>query len=180
MPRKLSNEQEIAIYLDYCTRARPDHEVAAAAGIARSTLYRLVKRVNAQLAPQLAAEVAHRKADVHHTLMGILHRAAAGWERSVGVVVTVREEPVLGSGGRPLKGVKRRIVTRRPDPGDPAFLTEMRGALADLRRLWGMDSPTKVEVEDMPTQMEIGERMKAINDRIERLLPPRLLDESEN
>ena len=120
-----------------------------------------MKRVAARLAPELAAEVAQRRADVHYTLMGILRRASDAWERSIGVVETVREEPVMGSQGRPLKGVKRRIVTRRPDPGNPAFLTEMRGVLADLRRLWGMDSPTKVEVEDMPTPMDIAERMRA-------------------
>ena len=68
-------------------------------------------------------------------LAGIAQRAAAGWERSIGVIETIREEPVMGSGGRPLKGVKRRIVTRRPCPGNPAFLTEMRGAMADMRRL---------------------------------------------
>ena len=170
MPRKLSQEQEMAIYEDFCTRARPDHEIAAAAGIARSTLYRLVKRVAARLAPELAAEVAERRADVHYTLMGILRRAVDGWERSVGVIETVREEPVMGSQRRPLKGIKKRIVTRCPAPGNPAFLTEMRGVMADVRRLWGMDSPTRVEVEELPTQMDIAERMKAINERIRQHL----------
>ena len=179
MPRKTPEDVSLEIYEAYCEHARVT-ELARAYKMTRAGIYRIIKRVAAELAPQLAAEVAERKATVHHMLMGVLERAAAGWERSVGISETVREEPVMGSGGRPLKGVKKRIVTRRAGPGNPAFLTEMRGVLADLRRMWGMDSPTKVEAEELPTQMDIAEKMKAINDRLERLLPPRLRDESED
>ena len=170
MPRKLTRDDEYDIYMQYCTQARPVADLARKWKVARATIYNLITRVRKELAPQLASEITVRKADCHTILMGVLKRATEGFDRSVGVVETVREEPVIGARGKPLVGVKKRTVTSRYQAGDPAFLTEIRGVVADMRRLWGMDAPAKIQVDELPTQMDIAERMKAINERIRQHL----------
>jgi transposase len=50
--------------------------------------------------------------------------------------------------GGDVDGLIERTVTRTSDGrcGDPRFLAEIRAALSDIRKIWGLDAPTKQEL----------------------------------
>lgn len=43
-------------------------------------------------------------------------------------------------------------TTTKGQTGDPALLAQARGALADIRKIWGLDSPEKKEIGGAPNR----------------------------
>ncbi|HWE37967.1 MAG TPA: hypothetical protein VG406_15460 [Isosphaeraceae bacterium] len=124
----------------------------------RKALARAERRALAGLADRVAAEKV-RQVDA---LELIYREAMAAWERSREPVRLARRKtveppavppPAPGADGNlpqiPPPEAQRRVETTvemRGRAGDPRFLGEARAALADLRKLLGLDSPTRVKL----------------------------------
>jgi DNA-binding CsgD family transcriptional regulator len=126
--------------------------IARDVGIARQSVHRIIRRVEARYHEQIASSVGALKARQARALEAVLDEALDAWERSKGPARRVRKETGQPSGvrSRGLHAVSggRTDLTRtevQSRVGDPRFLTEAREALADLRKLYGLNA-TKSEV----------------------------------
>jgi DNA-binding CsgD family transcriptional regulator len=117
--------------------------IARTVGIARQSVHRIIRRVEAKYNQAIASTVERLKARQARTLWAVVDEAVEAWERSKQPMRRVRKES-----GRPGPGNSRRgartDLTRtdvQSRVGDPRYLTEAREALADLRKLYGLDAP---------------------------------------
>ncbi len=102
----------------------------------------------------------------------------AAWEESKKPQksLTTKHGP-SGESGEPGKVLESHSTLRDQD-GDPRYLEQARQALADIRKLWGLDAAKKLEVtgeDGEPVRMEVSvdlvlkAREAAENYRRERL-----------
>ena len=120
-------------------------EELAKAGLGKVTqqaVSAMLRRVEARALKDLTDLVRRKKVRQTASLEHCFGEAMAGWEKSKTPQTTVTTKH--GPGG----DVKEsQCVTREP-VGDPRFLAEARQALADIRKIWGVDEPahTKTDV----------------------------------
>ena len=124
--------------------------IARDVGIARQSVHRIIRRVEAKYNQAIGATVERLRARQARTLWAVVDEATDAWERSKQPARRVRKE--TGRSGNSRSGDSRNgdrngaytDLTRtevQSRVGDPRFLTEAREALADLRKLYGLDAP---------------------------------------
>jgi len=125
--------------------------IAREVGIARQSVHRIIRRVEAKYNKLTASSVRMLKARQARALWAVVDEAVEAWERSKQPARRVRKES--GRAGDSRSGERRgnsrgggdRTELTRTDVqsrvGDPRYLTEAREALADLRKLYGLDAP---------------------------------------
>ena len=108
-------------------------------------------RVEARALKEMAERVGGLKAKQTQALWHIYQEAMDAWRRSQQSAKSVTKHldggavPPAGESGRPALGGGERVTTQiRDQDGDPRFLDQARAALADLRKIWGLDAPHKV------------------------------------
>ena len=99
-------------------------------GISQTGVLRALRRAEARCLKQMADRIAGVKATQHAQLEHVIMEAMLGWERSKLDAKTVK---VVEDGE-----ASRVERTTRTGPGNPQFLSEARGAMADVRKLWGI------------------------------------------
>jgi hypothetical protein len=125
--------------------------IARDVGVARQSVHRIIRRVEAKYNQAIGATVERLKARQARTLWAVVDEAVDAWERSKQPSRRVRKESgSRGPGGLRNgesgggRGSSRTDLTRtevESRVGDPRFLAEAREALADLRKLYGLDAP---------------------------------------
>jgi hypothetical protein len=124
--------------------------IARDVGIARQSVHRIIRRVEAKYNQAIASSVGRLKARQARALEAVLDEALDAWERSKHPARRVRKETGHPSSSRAddsRSGERSRArtdLTRtevQSRVGDPRFLTEARQALADIRKLYGLDAP---------------------------------------
>jgi hypothetical protein len=131
-------------------------------------------RVDEYLAQQSMERVrAMRERHTGH-LEHLFCEAMAAWEASKGIVVTEEFESVTIKGAdgeaEPAEKKKRKEVH---SAGNPAFLSEARAALAEIRKVHAVDKNPKIREEDEGADDErvAGKsRVQVIEETINRLL----------
>ncbi len=105
---------------------------------------------------KILARVAHRALQNHTEMLmrmkgqqtlqldHIRQQAMTAWHASKADATRRRQRRVEGSGSDDAQTVAE--VTVESQYGDPRYLAEARAALADLRKLWGLDAPQKLDV----------------------------------
>ncbi|MGO9798728.1 MAG: hypothetical protein ACLPQ0_04630 [Candidatus Binatus sp.] len=137
--------------------------IAREVGIARPSVHRIIRRVEARYNQAIGATVERLKARQARTLWAVVDEAVEAWERSKQPVRRVKREsgrrgPARG-GSRGERGDGRTDLTRtqvESRVGDPRYLTEAREALADIRKLYGLDAPKSGDgVEQTPVEYKV-------------------------
>ena len=164
-PIMVTREQERRAW-QMVQKGRSQISIAEELGISPATVCRMIKRVNAGLAKHFTENALSIKAEQTAQLEQIAGEAIRLWQESEGDVTVRREavayEPVRGENGQPkeLHGPGGEVVigengqpvieqivvsvttsteTRRQFP-EPRYLGEARAALADIRKIWGLDA----------------------------------------
>lgn len=106
----------------------------------------------------------------------IAAKAMKAFDESVGVheVKTVKDSP----GGEDKPGGVETTVRTEKMVGSQAFLAEARAAMAEIRKIWGVDAPAKSEIElthaeeipGLPRMGGSGSRSKAMAEAAAALL----------
>lgn len=134
-----------------------EQRIADHLGIERSTVSKMLDRVERRLAEQLAAAALPIKSRQTAQLEHVASEAYEAWERSkleaeLERVVTAETSVVGGALGDDgpvevtLPAVETRTTNeRKGQTGDPAHLNTAMKALADIREIWGLDAPKKNE-----------------------------------
>ena len=103
--------------------------------MSQPTVSRLLARVERRMAARFADRVGRTKARQTAQLETIASEAFGAWLESKELQ---RIEKAVG-------GVL--IVETRSHQADPALLAQVRGALADIRKIWGMDAPSEIRCD---------------------------------
>jgi hypothetical protein len=123
------------------------------------------KRVSAMLAKlekrvlgELARAVAGVKVSHTAQLERMAREAFNAWRRSKVDAETMRTRTKKVPGGAEDE-VKETITehTSKNQPGTPSLLAEARAALAEIRKLWGIDSKSGAECEEELVPSELAE-----------------------
>jgi predicted transcriptional regulator len=126
--------------------------IAAHLGIRQQSVCEALQRIERELAETFKAQALEIKARQTAQLERIAEEALLRWQESVGEVV---RETVTSGRVRVLKDADGNEHTRDlPDQvartveyqsGNPALLEKAMNAMADVRKIWGLDAPQKVD-----------------------------------
>ena len=122
----------------------PQHQIAAEIGISQVAVSKILKRVEVRLLRELAATVERQKARQTLRLEHVVTEAFRAWDQSKADTTRRRQRKTLGEHAGAGATVAEIVVENQH--GDPRYLDEARKALADLRKLWGLDAPQKVDL----------------------------------
>ena len=125
------------------------HQIAADLGISQAAVSKLLKRVEGRVLREVTAIVERQKARHTMRLEHLFAEAMRAWEQSKTDRSRKRQRKTQGAAGGARATVAELVVENQH--GDPRYLEEARKALADHRKLWGLDAPHKVDVRPSRT-----------------------------
>lgn len=119
--------------------------IAVRLGCDQSTISTILKRITRKLQAEFVEEVAEIKAMQAAQLNEMHRKAMEQYERSCedSLQVVSGRAKVSELGGTVYLP---DLETRKGQSGNPALLAQARGALADVRAIYGMDAPQKQEI----------------------------------
>lgn len=119
------------------------HHIAEDLGISQAAVSKLLKRIETRLFREMAETVGRQKARHALRLEHLFAEAMRSWNESK-ADSTRRRQRKTQSGQGADATVAELVVENQH--GDPRYLDEARKALADHRKLWGLDAPQKVDL----------------------------------
>jgi len=147
------------------------HQIAADLGVSQAAVSKILTRVEQRALQELLTVVERQK--VRHTLRleHLFAESIRAWEHSKADTTKRRQRKTHTRDGGAGATVAEVVVENQH--GDPRYLDEARKALADHRKLWGLDAPQKVDLR--PTRNPYaGMTEEALRDELAkqaRLLP---------
>jgi hypothetical protein len=113
--------------------------------VTQQAVSKMLHRVEERMLQEMSDKVKTKKIRHEAALMKIYHDAMAAWEESKKPQksLTTKQGPP-GENGESGK-VKESLSVLRDQDGDPRYLEQARQALADIRRIWGVDEPTSIK-----------------------------------
>lgn len=113
--------------------------------VTQQAVSKMLIRVEQRMLKEMSARVKGKKVRHEAALMKIYHDAMAAWEQSKKPqkTITYKHGP-SGENGEPGK-VRDSHAVIRNQSGDPRYLEQARQALADIRKIWGVDEPTQTK-----------------------------------
>jgi hypothetical protein len=148
------------LYIDHGWSVR---RIGEELSIAPATVSRALRRGEKRALEQLTASVTGHKMRAMERLERLYQIAMDAYANSVGEARTRKRKktrevegvPVQAIPGGPLIPVRgegsfteSEVMVDDTKPGNPRFLSEARAAVADMRKLLGLDAPTKVAFTD--------------------------------
>ena len=118
-------------------------QIAADLGITQAAVCKLLKRVETRLLRDLAETLGRQKARQALRLEHLYGEAMRAWTESKADSTRRRQRKTQGGDGA--DATVAEIVVENQH-GDPRYLDEARKALADTRKLLGLDAPQKVDL----------------------------------
>jgi DNA-binding CsgD family transcriptional regulator len=129
-------------------------QIAADLGISQAAVSKLLKRIETRLLRELAETIQRQKARQMLRLEHLFAEAMRAWHESKADTTRRRQRQTQGGDGA---GATVAELVVENQHGDPRYLDEARKALADQRKLWGLDAPQQVDLrasgdsyDDMP------------------------------
>ena len=120
------------------------HRIAADLGVTQAAVSKILARIEGRRLGELTAVVDRQK--VRHTLR-LEHIIAEGlhaWEASKTDATLRRQRQTRGGTSQAAATVSELVAENRH--GEPRYLDVVLKALADHRKLWGLDAPQKVDL----------------------------------
>ena len=117
--------------------------IAGDLGISQAAVSKIVARVERRALSDHAELVIRMKGQQTLQLDHIRQQAMAAWHASKSEATRRRQRRVEGGTDEAQTIAEVTVESRY---GDARYLSEARAALADLRKLWGLDAPQKVDI----------------------------------
>ena len=130
--------------LELVTLGWSQYQIAADLCISQAAVSKILKRVERRLLREVADTIDRQKARHTVRLEHLYAEAMRAWTGSQ-TDATRRRQRMTQGGGSAAGATVAEIVTENQH-GDPRYLEEARKALSDLRKLWGLDAPQKVDL----------------------------------
>jgi DNA-binding CsgD family transcriptional regulator len=155
--------------MEHMLEGRTQHQIAASLGISQPAVSKILRRVEDRMLADVPIKVERQRARHTVRLEFIYGEAIHAWQASKQETMRRRQRQTdSGDGGTTIA----EIVSENQH-GDPRYLDEARKALADLRKLWGLDAPERVSIEaSSPFASMTDDALEAELTRQARLLQP--------
>jgi predicted transcriptional regulator len=118
--------------------------MAAALGVSQPAIHKIIRRIEDRAFQELAHRLEQEKAKQTLQLQYLVAESLQAWEQSTGDATRRRQRKTTGSAAD--GGATVAEVTSETQYVDPRFLEEARKILADVRRIWGLDAPQRLDV----------------------------------
>ncbi len=123
-------------------QGRTQEQIADELGIDQSTVSKMLGRLSRAASKELVGTLVEEKYAQLAQLRLMISEAMRAWERSKAQDKTMTRKDVgIGSNA---KGITTSTVKVEDTDGNPAYLSAAMNAQAAIRKLLGLDSPTKV------------------------------------
>lgn len=119
------------------------HQIAADVGVSQAAISKILKRVEERVLRELAETVERQKARQTLRLEHQYAEAMRAWEASKADTTRRRQRKTQGGTGT---GATMAELVVENQHGDPRYLEAARKALADGRKLWGLEAPQQLDV----------------------------------
>jgi predicted transcriptional regulator len=119
-------------------------QIAVDLGVSQAAVSKILTRVEGRLLRELTAMVERHKVRHSMRLDHLFAEAMRAWDQSK--ADTTRRRQRRTQGGHASAGATIAEIVVENQHGDPRYLDEARKALADQRKLWGLDAPQQVDV----------------------------------
>ncbi len=130
--------------MELATVGWSQHQIAADLGISQAAISRILARIETRILRELAETVERQKARHTVRLEHLFAEAIRAWEQSKADTTRRRQRKTQGGAGGAGATVAEIVVENQH--GDPRYLNEARKALADHRKLLGLDAPQQLDV----------------------------------
>jgi hypothetical protein len=118
-------------------------QIAADLGISQAAVSKLLARLERRVLRELMEAAQRQKARQMLRLEHLFAEALRAWNESKAESTRRRQRQTKGGDGGDAT-IAELVVENKH--GDPRYLDEARKALADQRKLWGLDAPQKVDL----------------------------------
>lgn len=140
-PRRRIRLREIQV-LDQMLAGRTQHQIAANLGISQPAVSKIERRIEERLLADAAYQAERQRARQTLQLRYIYGEALDAWHASKADAVRRRQRKAEGVGAA---GGSVAGVVAENQHGDPRYLEVARKALGDLRDVWGVNAPERIE-----------------------------------
>jgi predicted transcriptional regulator len=142
-PRARIRARELRV-LDRSVQGWSQHRIAAEERITQPAVSKILARAEDRILRDLTAVVAQQKARQTLRLEHLYRESMLAWDESKSDATRrVQRKTQTGTGGTGATVAELVVETQH---GDPRFLDVGRKVLADMRTLWGLDAPQKLDV----------------------------------
>ena len=156
--------------MELATMGWSQHAIAADLQISQAAVSKILARVEARELRDLTATVERQKVRQTQRLEYVFREAVGAWQASKAGATRKRQRIVEGGAGA---GQTVAEMTVASEHGDPRYLETARKALTDLRKLWGLEAPQRVDVQASAPYATLSEaELLAVLARQEALLRP--------
>jgi predicted transcriptional regulator len=121
--------------------------IAAELGVSQAAVSKILARAEARHLEEIGTRITAQKARQTMRLENVYAQSMQAWAQSKADATKRRQRQTHGEAGASQQIAE---VVSENRHGDPRYLAEARGALKDLRALYGLDAPTKVVVTGTP------------------------------
>lgn len=158
--------------LELWLQGQTQHQVAEALGITQAGVSKILKRADERFFREREQEIRRLKAQQTRQLLHVWSELMKAWHASQRDLPTKRQRRTDGAHGG--ASTMAEIVSQ-PRHGDPRYLVAALQALADIRKLWGLDEPQRLKVNARTVQTDLSlEELMAEYRRTAQLLPPEM------
>lgn len=167
---------ELEVYAEYVKGRKTQKQVGEQFDRSQNYVGTIYRRINAWLWPIEMDRIREIKASHAQRLMHVYREAMEAWERS-----KMNETTVVTTTSKDVSTGETTRTASKGQVGNPAFLSEARTALLDIRKIWGADAPLEIR-HTGEVRVAGRSREAAIQERIDRLTEVRenMLVPSEN
>ena len=138
--------------LDRSVEGWSQRRIATEEGITQAAVSKILIRAEGRMLRELTAVVAQQKARQMLRLEHLYRESMQAWDESKGDATRrVQRKTQSGTGGTGATVAELVVGTQH---GDPRFLDLARKVLGDVRTLWGLDAPQKLDVRATPNRYE--------------------------
>jgi predicted transcriptional regulator len=122
------------------------HEIAADLRVSQAAVSKMLARADARVLPELAEHVERHKVRQTQRLEHLYAELLRAWDRSKADSTRRRQRKSDPAGGGTGAGQTVAEVTVESRQGEAQYLEEARKVLADLRKVWGLDAPQRLDL----------------------------------
>lgn len=154
--------------MEQILEGRTQHQIAESLGISQPAVSKIARRMEERLLADLSLTAGRQRARHTLRLEHLYAEAMRAWRDSQQDATRRRQRK---SEGTAAGGTTFAELVSENRHGDPRYLDEARKALADLRKVWGVDAPERLAVQAaMPFASLSDTALQAEIERQNRLL----------
>ncbi len=160
--------------VDLAVKGWSQLDIARELGVSQAAVSKILARADAKALPDMVEHVTRLKVRQTQRLEHLFGELMRAWDQSK-ADATRRRQRQSDSGDGSGQTIAEVVVEAQY--GDPRYMEQMRKVLADLRKVWGVDAPQRVDVRasrtplDALSETELEQMLREQDRLLRRVLP---------